>query len=236
MSERNFTAEPNHERVARHRTFERMRRVVDTFVTDYQEEERGRDVRVDTDLRDGIATLLSMGINTEQSCWGHPERRKDMPRYEPDPEDIELGIAATLAIPPAEFNLLPDIGCSGFLPTDGLDADGNSVGYTNEQVDAAYERAKAGHHRLAALLEQFYRQFPSDDPQIQLTFDDVPVFRLRSKEYRTIYSLPEEQQDIVIAQTRDEWAAFLAFLKESHLTDMNKTYIPVPYPDPAQVS
>jgi len=206
------------ERRQRAAIIERMLCVVDGFVTDYQEEERGRDVRVDPELREGIAVLLSMGINTDASCFGHPERRGESLK------DDE-------ALP--EYNLLPYISISGYLPGDGEDTEGQAIGYTDEQVEAACVRAEQNHKMIYQVLQQFHQTHPKEQQLITIQYSPgMPVLELNTRGVRQIDTLPIEEQDRLISAARHAWQDFLSFLKETYLLDEMHTFRPVPYSKP----
>ncbi len=203
------------ERILAERTqvLERMRKVVDGFTTDYQFDLELSDVRVDEELREPIATLLSMGINTCASCWGHPERRDEKQQSS------------------ARESLLPYIGISGYLPGDGENEKGEAVGYTKEQVDNACVRAEKSVHIMRTLLSEHYRHHPEITPTIKINFWEgfSSDFQIESTHKKDMGSLSRVEQDRLITEARTDWKIFLDSLQKLYREDMDTTYVPIPY-------
>lgn len=176
------------------------RKTVEKIYTDYGESGKEH-VGIDHELKDGITTLLAMGLQTESSCWGHPERRDDP------------------SVLYAEKNLFPYITFSGFQPNDGLDEHGNPQGYSRAQVDAACARMKIDAATLRSLLDAFYGQRPAAGPQnIQLQYpEDMPAARLVTRDADRLEEVDRNEQDVAIRQAHDEWKAFLDFMQTAYM-------------------
>lgn len=191
----------------RQQILEEKRTLVESFYTDYNEEGKER-VGIDPELKEGIAVLLAAGFQTEQSCWGHPERRDDHEALH------------------AEKNLFPYIVFTGYQPTDGLNEKDEAIGFSKEQVDAACVRMQHDVENLKTLLGEFYEKHQIDPVErwVELRyFDGMPGAELATRGERVwdeedAAKVDREKQDLNIAQAQAEWSAFLEFVKEEYVT------------------
>lgn len=200
------------EQTEKQRVLAAMRKVVEYFITEYEDDTdpaKKEVVGVDPELREPIAVLLSMGINTDGCCWGHPEERGRK----------------------RHVNLLPYISVHGFNPLDGEDAEGRAVGYTLPQLESACTRAADHYQVLNAWLERYYQQHPVQTPRICLSYlQGVPNFSIdvgQTWDWDQKISIGE--QDQLIKEARTQWKGFLDFLVQNYLTRSDVVARPV-YP------
>ncbi len=162
--------------------------------------EKGKEhVGIDAELKEPVGVFLAMGMHTEASCWGHPERRDD-------PNALQ-----------AEKNFLPYIDFSGYEPTDGQDENGRAVGYTDGQVDAACERMRIDAGKLNALLDEFYASKEGERMIILNYIDDLPGARLVTAHKDELEEASREAQDEAIKNARRDWSGFLQLAKTNYL-------------------
>lgn len=174
---------------------------VEGFYTDYGTEGKER-VGIDEELKPLIAVFLAMGLETDGSCFGHPEKRAE------DQSDLEYG----------EKNYLPYVSFSGYQPNDGLSPGGESIGYTESQVDAACEKMTKDHAILKNLLDKFYTKHKYQDHWITLKHHKgMPNAQLDTLLRLDFNDNPDELDDKILQQTHEQWTAFIEFAKQEFL-------------------
>jgi hypothetical protein len=185
----------------RERAIETALLAVERMSTDYQKCGKEK-VGVDLELKRGVAVFLAMGMETDSSCWGHPERRDD-----------ENALSA-------EKNLLPYIDFSGYKPTDGINDDGEQIGYSEEEVDSASRRMKKDAITLEELLDRFYKLHNEKERLIELNYwkdAELPIAKLQTAHAEQIDNMSRDEQDSLIAEARKQWGDFLRFVEKNML-------------------
>lgn len=175
---------------------------VEAMYTDYEIEGKER-VGVDSELKELVTIFLDMGLETDSSCWGHPERISEH-------KDLEYG----------EQNYLPYIGFTGYKEGDGMDDKGKPVGYSVTEVEAACERMQEGAKKIRALLDEFLSQNDFENVWIAFDYNDrsgLPAARLDTMLRSEYNEHPEELTEDVIAEARSQWQQFIEFVKDKEL-------------------
>jgi len=178
---------------------------LDNLVTDYAETfdnpEYGT-VGIDEELRRPVAVLHAAGVNTEASCWGHPEHR--------DRDDL----------PPASHNLLPYIKCEGYTLGDGEDDDGNAIGYTAEQVERASTKASMDYKRLKRLYDECFDGKSEQERWVMILypFEGCPVFHIQSTmDSEDFEKLSVVEQDNLVKIIREQMSVFFEYIEDAYV-------------------
>jgi hypothetical protein len=178
---------------------------LDTLVTDYAETfdtpEYGT-VGIDEELKRPIAVLHAAGVNTEASCWGHPEHR--------DRDDL----------PPASRNVLPYIECSGYTLGDGEDDDGNAIGYSSDQVDRASAKASTDYRMLMRLYNKCFDGVQEQERlvTIRYPFEGCPGFKIQPTMNSDDFDdLSVGEQDSLVEIIRKQMKMFFKYVEEMYV-------------------
>jgi hypothetical protein len=173
--------------------WENASKIVDGWHTVKETENGNIKIGVDPQMRELLVALLSLGLNTESSCWGHDENDKDDKSEHINPD------------------LAPYVTIIGHLP---------DREYTPEEVESACNEAREYHKKINKLLEEFYKERLENNEQTKIKiiyFDGMPSFRLISVTENEMEKYDENTRKQLLHEIHKEWADFSSFLKKKIL-------------------